>query len=336
LRARRRIAIGRYSRLQKSLQEAEGILLERNAHELFATMESNDIAHSTLQAVRNPVSQREKLSDCVVPLAMPEREWDRHGMQKFGPQSWRNQVQDVDLHKCCHSSVHSITATNRQLWWPLCTASRLRYRTIWEQLYDELGKPRITFPASLQSHRERLFEILRCFKIQKESVLLPVLVDIRSTCVIQLVNMKCSASPLDTSCWIGILQSCHVQASKHIEGAELVKLLNLAGSLPDEHCSGCVEGKSRMMPLPKGLTERPVPRGRPRKLHVDLSGRIEEGSVFHSYHYYLAGLTEFGFEELTGLVFKSQALLGFLKSGGSPEANNLSRAGCTPRRRSAL
>ena len=33
------------------------------------------------------------------------------------------------------------------------------------------------------------------------------------------------------------------QASKHIEGAELVKLLNLAGSLPDEHCSGCVEGK---------------------------------------------------------------------------------------------
>jgi hypothetical protein len=52
------------------------------------------------------------------------------------------------------------------------------------------------------------------------------------------------------------------QASKHIEGAELVKLLNLAGSLPDEHCSGCVEGKSRMMPRPKGRTERPIPRGR--------------------------------------------------------------------------
>ena len=32
LRARRRIAIGRYSRLQNSLQEAEGILLECNAH----------------------------------------------------------------------------------------------------------------------------------------------------------------------------------------------------------------------------------------------------------------------------------------------------------------
>jgi hypothetical protein len=119
LRARRRIAIGRYSRLQNSLQEAEGILLGCNAHmdvsaswanerwddlemvtlfafdenwanrawndlELFATMESNDIAYNTLQAVRNPVSEREKLSDCVVPLAMPESEWDRHGMQKLG------------------------------------------------------------------------------------------------------------------------------------------------------------------------------------------------------------------------------------------------------------
>ena len=38
------------------------------------------------------------------------------------------------------------------------------------------------------------------------------------------------------------------RASEHIEGAELVKLLKLAGSLPDEHCSGCVEGKSRMVP----------------------------------------------------------------------------------------
>jgi hypothetical protein len=112
------------------------------------------------------------------------------------------------------------------------------------------------------------------------------------------------------------------RASEHIEGAELVKLLKLAGSLPDEHCSGCVEGKSRMVPRPKGRTERPIPRGRPEKLYVDLSGRIEEGSVFHLYHYYLAGLTEFGFAVLTGLAFKSQALLGCAKIfnmlGGAP------------------
>jgi hypothetical protein len=67
------------------------------------------------------------------------------------------------------------------------------------------------------------------------------------------------------------------QVIENIEGAELVKLLKLAGSLPDEHCSGCVEGKSRMMPRPKGHTERPILRGRPQKLYVDLSGRIEEG-----------------------------------------------------------
>jgi hypothetical protein len=108
------------------------------------------------------------------------------------------------------------------------------------------------------------------------------------------------------------------QASEHIEGAELVKLLKLAGSLPDEHCSGCVEGKSRMMPQPKGRTERPIPRGRPEKLYVDLSGRIEEGSVFHLYHYHLTGLTEFGFAFLTGLAFKSQALLGCAKIFNMP------------------
>ncbi len=54
------------------------------------------------------------------------------------------------------------------------------------------------------------------------------------------------------------------QASKHIEGAELVKLLNLTDSLPDEYCSGCVEGKSRMMSRSKGHTERPIQRGRPQ------------------------------------------------------------------------
>jgi hypothetical protein len=186
-------------------------------------MYSNDMAYNNLQTVSNLASRREKVSECVMPLAMLESEWDKHGMQTLGPQRWRNRVQDVDLHKCIslleskvqvpftaayedvaaddahsytdveyqhveyreyHSSVHSIVVTNRQQWWPLCTGIRLRHRTIWEQFYDEQGKPRLTFPVSLQSHRERLFEILRCFKIQKKPGLLPVLVDIGSTCVI--------------------------------------------------------------------------------------------------------------------------------------------------------
>ncbi len=255
---RRTRTIGRYLRIQENLQEAEGILLRRNEHmdvattwanehchdlemgtlfefdenwanrawtdlELFGTMESNDIASNNLQTVRNPASQREKLSDYVVSLAMPESEWDRHGIQTMGPQRWRNHVQDIDLHDHIssleskvqvplttayedvaaddeysdsdvedqhvdyqeyHSPVRSITATNGQLWCPFCTAIRLRHRTIWEQLYDEEGNPRITFLASVQSHRERLFEILRCFKIQTKPGLLPVLVDSGSTCVI--------------------------------------------------------------------------------------------------------------------------------------------------------
>ncbi len=109
LRARRSRAIGRYLRLRESLQEAEGILLRRNKHmdaavtwanerwhdleistlfafddnwanrawhdvELFATMDSNDMAYNNLQAVSNLASRREKLSECVVPLVMPESE----------------------------------------------------------------------------------------------------------------------------------------------------------------------------------------------------------------------------------------------------------------------
>ena len=91
--------------------------------------------------------------------------------------------QNAEYHEY-HTSVHSIVAKNRRRWWPLCTASRLRHRTIWEQLYDEQGNPRIASPASLQRHRERLFEILRCFKIQEKPGLLPVLVDSGSTFVI--------------------------------------------------------------------------------------------------------------------------------------------------------
>ena len=37
-----------------------------------------------------------------------------------------------------------------------------------------------------------------------------------------------------------------------------MKLFNLTDTIPDEHCSGCVEGKSRMMSPPKGHTERPI------------------------------------------------------------------------------
>ncbi len=52
-----------------------------------------------LQTVRNPVSQREKLLVFVMTLAIPESEWERHGMRTLGPQRWRNHVQDIDLHK---------------------------------------------------------------------------------------------------------------------------------------------------------------------------------------------------------------------------------------------
>ena len=167
-----------------------------NDLEFFDSMDSKESASAHGQSESNlglPMSAH------VRPPDMPESDWKRRGMQQLGPQRWRNQVQDVDIHDCdsllqsrvqvpltaaCedvaaddqlsetdveeqsaeyheyHTSVHSLGAKNRRRWWPLCTASRLRHRTIWEQLYDEQGNPRIAFPASLQRHRERLFEIL--------------------------------------------------------------------------------------------------------------------------------------------------------------------------------
>ncbi len=58
------------------------------------------MAYNNLQSVSNLPSRREKVSECVMPLVIPESEWDKHGMQKLGPQRWRNRVQDVDLYKC--------------------------------------------------------------------------------------------------------------------------------------------------------------------------------------------------------------------------------------------
>ena len=113
------------------------------------------------------------------------------------------------------------------------------------------------------------------------------------------------------------------KALPHLTEEGLVRYLRKVIELPARFCAGCVEGKEKNQPVPKGKTERPHAVERDRKLYVDLSGRIEEASAEHNFHYYLAAIANGGFVVVTGLTFRSQALLGMSKLmsklGGAPK-----------------
>ena len=84
----------------------------------------------------------------------------------------------------------------------------------------------------------------------------------------------------------------------------------------------CLEGKSKSEPIPAEKTERPTVVRRDEKVYLDMSGRIEEASVENNFHYYLAAIKSGGFAVVTGLSYKSQALLGtatILQIGGSAQ-----------------
>ena len=104
---------------------------------------------------------------------------------------------------------------------------------------------------------------------------------------------------------------------------DLVKYLRKVSAQPSGACAGCIEGKSKSEPLPQGKTSRPKAILRDEKVYLDLSGRIEEPSAGHNYHYYMSAIKSSGFAVVTGLTFKSQALLGaakiFSKLGGAPK-----------------
>ena len=63
-------------------------------------MESKESASAHVQGKSDLDLLRETMSERVLPLDMPESECERREMQTLGPQRWRNQVQDVDLHEC--------------------------------------------------------------------------------------------------------------------------------------------------------------------------------------------------------------------------------------------
>ena len=106
----------------------------------------------------------------------------------------------------------------------------------------------------------------------------------------------------------------HLSMSTIKEGLKVVKgyesIANIIEVMPDDrHCNACAVGKSKMPPIPKGKTVRLSPVNKEFKVYVDLSGHIEEPSIWHNYHYYLSICTEQGFSYIRGLRSRSQALL---------------------------
>ena len=108
-----------------------------------------------------------------------------------------------------------------------------------------------------------------------------------------------------------------------VDGLEMLRVIEeIHGKCPAPHCDACAENKVTMPACPKGKTTRPTRTARVVKMYADLSGRIEESSIYHNYEYYLLAVTDVGYLHTCGLKFKCQSLFGLAKifneAGGSP------------------
>ena len=112
------------------------------------------------------------------------------------------------------------------------------------------------------------------------------------------------------------------------EGLKVVKgyesIANIIEVMPDDrHCNVCALGnkigKSRMPEIPKGKTVRHTPKKKDLNLFVDLSGHIEEPSIWHNFHYYISACTQQGFSYIRGLRSRSQAFWRWLRSSQNAE-----------------
>ena len=81
----------------------------------------------------------------------------------------------------------------------------------------------------------------------------------------------------------------------------------------DQHCNSCALGKAKMPATPTGKTVRPSRKVVNTKMYVDLSGFIEEASVYHDFHYYISAVTAEGYSYFRGLCLKIQVLMGLTK-----------------------
>ncbi len=89
---------------------------------------------------------------------------------------------------------------------------------------------------------------------------------------------------------------------------------NMIDAMTDEqHCNSCALGKAKMPATPTGNTVSPIRKVVNTKMYVDLSGYIEEVSIYNGFHYYISAVTAEGYSYFRGLRLRSQALMGLAK-----------------------
>ena len=118
------------------------------------------------------------------------------------------------------------------------------------------------------------------------------------------------------------------------EIASAVKRLDDAspGQPLDGHCEACALYKSKLHPTP-GQRTAPDIIARPREeaVYLDPCGKVEEASIFHGFHYYIAAITKKGYIMVYGMTYRSQSLFViarlFNDLGGAPKHTYVDGAG---------
>ena len=118
------------------------------------------------------------------------------------------------------------------------------------------------------------------------------------------------------------------------EIASAVKRLDDAspGQPLDNHCEACTLYKSKLHPTP-GRRTAPDIIARPREeaVYLDPCGKVEEASIFHGFHYYIAAVTKKGYIMVYGMTYRSQSLFViarlFNDLGGAPKHTYVDGAG---------
>ena len=84
------------------------------------------------------------------------------------------------------------------------------------------------------------------------------------------------------------------KAIEHVDGLDVAKAIAAAQVHPGkQHCDSCAENRERMPATPMGKTARLLRKDVIHKLYVDLSGKVEEKSIYHGHHYYIAAVTDY-------------------------------------------
>jgi hypothetical protein len=72
----------------------------------------------------------------------------------------------------------------------------------------------------------------------------------------------------------------------------------------DQHCNSYTLGNAKMPATPTGKTVRPNRKVVNTKMYIDLSGYIEESSIYHGFHYYISTVTAEGYSYFRVLRLK--------------------------------